>query len=332
MRFARAHLLRKRRKARRGEALDDNRILSERLQCGVPFVEDGLRRPLGRVGRVPCGRVEVGQPHLRVRRHLEPLQPLRRCQRIGFHRPRLDLRHRRDRLVAEKIDLPCNEIVHRRARPTVRHHRQPHTGHVLQDGGTNEGVGADAGVSDRGVGALRLQPREQLRHGGRFEALAAQHDGRAEIDEADRLEVGLRIELEPREERRRRRVPLMLRQDRVAVRRRARPPHSADHAAGAGHVLDDQLRVPLPPDLLRHLPGERIGRSAGSEHRQQRDRLRGIRVLGMDGTDTSQRDDEGAHEAPDAYCHGLSPPDVGPFVFVRRCAGPGARVWVVPAT
>ncbi len=98
-------------------------------------------------------------------------------------------------------------------------------------------------------------------------------------------------------------------QHRVAVRRRLRRAHRADIAAGARHVLDEEILAGLRGKALRDQPREQIGRPARRKtddhlHRPRRPSVRSGRVRSHAGE--ARRSQAKCHNQ--IFFHDPSPP------------------------
>ena len=99
---------------------------------------------------------------------------------------------------------------------------------------------------------------------------------RGEVDERDRDEIPLSIEIEPSKQRDVERQRDVVHDDGVTVGRRACDPGGCDIAGGAAHILDDDR---LPELRRQHRPQparDRVGASAGRERDDHGDGAVGI--------------------------------------------------------
>ena len=96
--------------------------------------------------------------------------------------------------------------------------------------------------------------------------------------------------------------------DRVAVRRRARGGFSADVAARANAVFDDDLLSPLPADVVRDHARENIERAAGGGESDEPDGLVGESracLLRDRRASSATKNNERRERAPECRSHGF---------------------------
>ncbi len=290
-----------------GEALADGRVGDRRLQRLVELGEHVVRGAGRGVEPVPDADLEVRQAALGGGRHVGQVgEPLGRGHGIGLHLAAEDLAGGVRGLVAHEVDLAAEQVGHRRAGALVGHgddlgadrRHEQHAAEVARRADAGVGVGHGVGVG--------LHVVDQLLERVRLEVLAGDDRHRHRGDEADRREVGLRVVGEIGVERRRRRHADVVQQQRVAVGRGAGRLGGAEGAAGAADVLHDDLLAERLRHRLGDQPGHRVGRPAGGEGHDDRDRPGRI-VLG----EGRGGDERRAGGAEDGVSHGNLPVSFG---------------------
>ena len=250
------------------------RVPDRVLQGGVQAVHHALRRALGHIQPVPHHDLESLQPLLVERRDVRQRgYAFLAGDSIRLHLAALDLAGGVGGLVAHEIDLPAQEIVHRRRRALVGD-----GGEVCLDRRHEQEAAQVRGCSQARVRVgdlvlVRFDIGEELLEVRGREVAAGDHRHRHVGHLADVLEILERIESERPVQRGRSRHPDVVQQHGVAVRRSLRCACDRDGAARPDDVLDDQLLLERSAHHLREIAPERVGRPARRERYVQVDRF-----------------------------------------------------------
>ncbi|MNK86304.1 hypothetical protein D3C87_1062120 [compost metagenome] len=269
-------------RAQFGELLAHAFIRKNGVQLAVQLVDDRLGRSRRRHHARPRQGFIALQSGFAQRRHAG-----QDGQRRGAgHGQRLHLaglrqRHRRRRVVEDHVDLAAHQIHQRLPAAFVRHVHQVHARHVLEQLAGQMG-GASRARGRKGILAGVLAGQlDQVRHVGHGHVLVDDEhiaDGRG-VDDRQQIAAGLvaRIGVEKLIDGQDARGA---EQQRLAIGRGLGHHGGADIAARARAVLDDDRLLERNRQALGQQASDHVGRSAGREGHDQRDRTLRIRRIG----------------------------------------------------
>src|SRR6266446_3979674 len=237
------------------------------------------------LGRSPC-RPGKGEPdrgrELRIAELAERRQvgevrhALRRAHRERARFSGLDLRRGGRERRGSHRHMTSDQIGDGEARALVGHKSHLYSGDLFQLLGDQVSLRAVSGRAVGELSAFRLRVRDELLevlHGKR--RMDDEHPGRA-AEQRDVREVAQRIERKIPGQRRRDAVRRDPRHDqRVSVGSGLRHELRADHAAGPGAVLDDEILLEAFTEPLPHEPPQRIRGAARSKRHDDAHRLCG---------------------------------------------------------
>src|SRR6266478_3834721 len=273
------------------QALAGDVVIECLVECIDELVNDRLRRRFGREKAVPGGCLEFGQPCFDGRGYARQCRiPLGRRNRIDLDPARFEMRTAGDDIGAHVVDLTAYQGVHGRSTAVKGHERRFRAHDRIEQQAGGEEDRADAGMRLVERAGVRLQIGDEFLEVLRRKVLPGRDDQRKRSDQADRLEIGIRLVCEVRIERDRGGVrPHLTHQDGVTVRIGAHRPNRAGGAAGAGDVLHYDLLAQGARHVVRDDAGGNVGAAAGRERHDERDRASRIGLRPRDPGDDRER-------------------------------------------
>ena len=261
-------------RAEAGQALLHRRRLHRFDSGGIQLLDDRLGRGLRRKQRVPRIGLEplraflCGGRQVRKRRRTLLVE-----DRERLHGAAVDLRLRGGDDLAQEVDAPALQVLHRRAGAAIGHMRDVGAEHVVQQHAAKMRGRAGAGRAELHLALVLLGVGDELLEAVDRQVLAHRQDDRHLGEQRHRRELLDRIVERLLVER----LALGMRADRaehdlVAVGRRGRDALRAGHAACAADVLDHDLLAQDLAHARRHDTAEHVGRAAGRERNDHRDR------------------------------------------------------------
>ena len=225
------------------------------------------------------------------------------------------MRQRHRRRIELDVGDAGEKILRRQSGAAIGNHLPFGADELFHQNAGDMAWAADAGGAHRRLLAVRLQPGHQFFQISRRHGLAGVDQERLGCDEANRLEILQKVEVEIVDGAVRHVGSPHAPEHRIAVGRRAFGAGDADDAGRARGVFDNDRLPERLAHALRHDASERIGRSAGRERHNHDDRMVGV-VRGPGGSrgaeeEHKSRDDRGSRRACGFSDHGRLPNRLG---------------------
>ena len=194
--------------------------------------------------------------------------------RIGADGPGAHLIDGVGGLVDDDVDLPCNEIVHRRRGAAIGDKLQLDAGGILEIETGDVAAGPQAGGSGRDRLGPGFQPGEQLVQRLRRHIVLADDDHGIARQHHDRLKIGDEVVAELVDRAICNVGTEVTEADRVAIGRRTHHPTDADRAARSRDVLDHERLAEHSLHAVAKDARHRVRRTACGERHHDGDRVR----------------------------------------------------------